>query len=458
MNISQNLTASLLIFSSVCLINCSPEPLVDEDEGIMAGGETTTFQVFSNAFQEPAANLSAVQNNLHIEGDRAFEAAFVTAPAVNNGGLGPLFNQNACNSCHIKNGRAQHPDNPAELGGLLLRLSSTGATANNEPLPLAGFGGQLQTKSTLNATPEGKVNINYQPIIGQFDDGEYYELRKPIYTISNTYMLLPSNALLSPRIAPPVFGLGLLEAIPEGAILAKADETDSDNDGISGKPNYVWNKIKMMRVLGRFGWKANQPDLLQQTYEAFNGDMGVTSSFEPTENCAGQPQHDGRNDDPEVTDLTIKNATFYTQSLAVPARRNTKKEEVIKGKKLFNEINCKGCHIAKWQTGTHPEHNFLSNQTIYPYTDLLLHDLGNDLADGRTDFLANGKEWRTPPLWGIGLTRLVNGHTHFLHDGRARSLQEAILWHGGEAEFSKKSYLRLSKKDRNAVISFLESL
>ena len=244
----------------------------------------------------------------------------------------------------------------------------------------------------------------------------------------------------------------------EAAILAKADETDSDKDGISGKPNYVWHKIQATPMLGRFGWKANQPDLLQQTYDAFNGDMGITSRFNSVESSAGQPQHDGLNDDPEVSDEEVKAATFYTQSLAVPARRNTKDVTVIQGRKLFNELNCKGCHVAKWQTGRHPEYSFLSNQTIYPYTDLLLHDLGKDLADNRPDFLATGSEWRTAPLWGIGLRRLVTGFTNFLHDGRARSLQEAILWHGGEAQFAKNAYTRLSKNDREAVISFLESL
>jgi CxxC motif-containing protein (DUF1111 family) len=269
---------------------------------------------------------------------------------------------------------------------------------------------------------------------------------------------VPGGTLLSPRVAPPVFGLGLLEAIPEEDIIARADPADLNGDGISGRSNHVWNTAANRAEVGRFGWKANNPSLLQQSAGAYNEDMGVTSPYFPLEHCHGNTGCDTLANDPEVTNEILESVEFYVQTLGVPARRNTGNPDVQKGKALFSEVGCAGCHVPETRTGTHPSVPEVSNQVIFPYTDLLIHDMGPGLADGRADFLADGSEWRTPPLWGIGLTEVVSGHTFFLHDGRARSVEEAILWHGGEAEESRDAFRHLPASSRNALLAFLLSL
>ncbi|MCB9305983.1 MAG: c-type cytochrome [Lewinellaceae bacterium] len=447
---------ALLLFSPACKDN-DDMPVVDE-QAYYAGGATTVFGEYSQVFQQPASNLSSQEVADHFKADANFEAIFVTAPATIQGGLGPLFNQNSCASCHIRNGRANFPDLPNDQGGLLFRLSLPGTGSFGEPLDIPGFGGQLQTKAVFGIQAEGKVDVQFTDEVLQFLDGETAVLHKPVYILTDPYTTFPAGGLMSPRIAPPVFGLGLLEAIPESAILMHADENDGDGDGISGKPNYVWDAVAQQVALGRFGWKAGQPTLLQQSAAAYNGDMGVTTTLFPSENCTGQPQCDNLTDDPEVDLETLKSTAFYTQSLAVPAPRRLDDPAVQRGKMLFSDLQCAACHVPSFTTGAHPEYGFLSNQKIYPYTDLLLHDMGEGLADHRGEFKADGREWRTPPLWGIGLTQTVSGHTRFLHDGRARNLMEAILWHGGEAEQARQRVLKLSAADRASLLAFLQSL
>jgi CxxC motif-containing protein (DUF1111 family) len=252
--------------------------------------------------------------------------------------------------------------------------------------------------------------------------------------------------------------MGLLALIPESSILANVDENDANQDGISGRANYVHDPYTQQRVLGRFGLKANNPSLLVQVAGAFHQDMGITSYVFPIESSAGQSQSDGLNDDPELADSLLNATTFYVQTLAVPARRDVTDATVMRGEQLFKQLNCAGCHTQTVYTGVDVRLPTLSNQRIHPYTDLLLHDLGADLADGRPDFLANGNEWRTPALWGIGLFEKTNGTPFYLHDGRARTLLEAVLWHAGEAQQSKDAVVKLSKSDRDAVITFLKSL
>lgn len=421
------------------------------------GGLTSADAVFSNAFQLPAGNLNPAEVEEHRLSDVAFESIFVTAPATVNSGLGPIYNQNACSSCHNKNGRAAFPTGE-DLGGLLFRLSLDGTGPVGEPREVPGFGGQLQTKSVFGNVREGNVQIGFTEIVGQFPDGETYRLRKPSYTLTQPYALMPSHVRISPRIAPPIIGLGLLEAISEADILRNADEKDIDKDGISGRPNYVWSIENGQSMLGRFGWKANQPTLRQQNAAAYRDDMGITSPLYRTESFTDQPQHDGRADDPEIGERTLYLATYYTQSLAVPTARNQQDADIQKGRHLFFQIGCEHCHKSSFTTARQAPFGFLANQKIRPYTDLLLHDMGEGLADHRSDFLATGSEWRTPPLWGIGLTQVVSGHTHFLHDGRARNLQEAILWHGGEAEATVVRYKQLHKKERDLILKFLNSL
>ena len=457
------LTFLALILLSAC---DSESPVAVESTPVFvtsefSGGETTVFDASSHAFSIPAPNLSEAALTKHLEGDVEFEAVFVTAPAVINPGLGPIYNNVSCINCHSRDGRGRPPDADEGLVSLLFRLSlpkTENSIDGKPPTPVPGFGTQLNNRAIVEANPEGKVKIAYTEQTLTTADGTRVHLRYPNYSITETYQPLPENVEVSPRVAPSVFGLGLLEAIPAEAILAYADEDDVDGDGISGKPNYVWDVVAQRYTLGRFGWKANQPTLLQQVAAAYNDDMGITTSLFSTENSAGQSQLTEHGVTPEVNDEILEAVTFYVQTLAVPARRNVDDPQVKQGEQLFAEAQCASCHVPTLRTGVLAGVPSVSNQTIHPYTDLLLHDMGPDLADNRPDFHASGREWRTPPLWGIGLVRRVNGHTNFLHDGRARDLMEAILWHGGEAEASRQAVEEMSKTERDALIAFLESL
>lgn len=346
--------------------------------------------------------------------------------------------------------------------GYLVRLSILGTSIHGEPLPDPNYGNQLNDQAILNIPGEGAVQINYTEITGSFEDGTTYTLRKPELSFTGlNYGQFDASIMFSPRVGNQMIGLGLLEAIPESTLHELEDEMDINGDGISGKINYVWDYVNGETVVGRFGWKANQPSLIQQVAAAFIGDIGITSSIFPNENCQGN-QADCKNaingGKPEIDNENLEKVVLYASNLAVPARRNWDDIEVLKGKQLFLDANCNSCHIPKMMTGTHSKFEHLSNQEIRPFTDLLLHDMGEGLADNRPDFEADGNEWRTAPLWGIGLFETVNGHTYYLHDGRARNLMEAILWHGGEAEASKNKVLKMNKTERTALIKFLNSL
>ena len=440
--------------------NLTDPAKMDFSDKKFSGGETTVFDATSHAFSTPAPNLSADGLAKHLEGDVEFEAVFVTVPAEVNPGLGPVYNNIACINCHARDGRGRAPTSGEKLTSMLFRVSlpNPEGDVTHGPVPVPGFGTQLNNRAIFGVPPEGTVTIDYTEGELTTSDGVKVYLRTPSYEIKDAYQPLPEDVELSPRVAPVVFGLGLLEAIPESTILALADEDDQDGDGISGKANYVWDVQKNGLSLGRFGWKANQPTLIQQVASAYHDDMGITTSLLPKESSDGQSQYDGRGDDPELSDEILDVVTFYVQTLAVPARRDLDDPMVQHGEQLFDSAGCAGCHIPTLQTGSLSDVPEVSNQTIHPYTDLLLHDMGPGLADNRPDFLASGSEWRTPPLWGIGLVKVVNGHTNFLHDGRARGLLEAILWHGGEAEQSREAVQQMSASDRDALITFLESL
>lgn len=452
-------------FGLLCLVliyaACQKEKEIipDPSQGGLAGGETTIFSSGPDAFTFPLANLDQKGLDEHFLADGAFGQHFVSAPAVQFGGIGPLFNQNSCESCHIRNGRGTIPQFEGDPNtGLLLRLSVAGVGEYGGIIPVPGFGGQLQEKAIFGVTPEGKVSKTEVEEIVRYIDDRQVKLTKPAYAISEPYMSLPPDILISPRVAPPVHGLGLLEAIPAEDILALADGADADEDGVSGKPNMVWDVLKQEMAIGRFGWKAEQPSAGQQAADAAHNDMGLTNLYFPDEHCDGQINcQDGlqsvKDADNETTDLFA----FYFQTLAVPAQRNAEDPQVISGRRLFAEANCTACHTPKHVTGSH-EIAALSNQTIFPFTDLLLHDMGEGLADNRPTYAANGREWRTPPLWGLGLTQVVNSKATFLHDGRAKTLEEAILWHGGEAEASKEDFRMMSKSERDDLIAFLNSL
>jgi CxxC motif-containing protein (DUF1111 family) len=389
----------------------------------------------------------------------------VTAPSSTTGldGLGPTFNASSCSSCHFKDGRGAPPAGPDEpFLGLLLRLSIPGQDAHGGPLDEPAYGGQFNHRAILGVPAEGTSAVAYEEVPGAFADGTPYSLRRPTYRLADlAFGPIDPAVLLSPRTAPFMIGLGLLEAVDEAAILALADEDDADGDGISGRPNRVWDPKTQRTVLGRFGWKANQAGVEQQNAGAFLGDLGITSALHPAENCppaqtacAAAPSGGA----PELDADKLDEVTYYARLLAVPARRDFEDPEVLRGKALFRDAGCAACHVPVLVTSALDGFPELAGQTIRPFTDLLLHDLGEDLADGRPDFLAGGREWRTPPLWGIGLIGVVNDHTLLLHDGRARGFAEAILWHGGEAERAREAFRTLGASDRAALIRFLESL
>ncbi|MEZ5024128.1 MAG: di-heme oxidoredictase family protein [Chitinophagales bacterium] len=461
-------TISLLFIVSLLFFACEKEtvdPLLHylEDGEEFSGGNATTFLTSRDAFGQAISGLTDAQENSFFVGNSLFNQNWVTAPASTTArdGLGPFFNARSCSGCHFKDGRGRAPDYFGEKStGFLMRLHGLGTTANGAPMPDLSYGGQLQDQAILDITPEGEVEITYQEIVDAFGDGSNYSLQQPSYSIRQLGYGPMTASILSPRVAPHMAGGGLLEAISETDILANADEFDADGDGISGKANYVWDDFKQEMALGRFGWKAGKSDLLNQDAAAFIGDMGITSDIFPNQNCSTNEiecQNAADGGQPEIIFDRLMDVVSYTQTLAVPGRRDHDAPPVLNGKRLFFKIGCVKCHTPKFTTGSHAI-SALSDQTIRPYTDLLLHDMGDALADGATEFRANGNEWRTPPLWGIGLIETVNGHTRFLHDGRARNLTEAILWHGGEGESSKAMFKTLTEEERQDLIQFLNSL
>jgi CxxC motif-containing protein (DUF1111 family) len=459
MKIRKTYLVTMILFLPVLLIMCRKTgefPESDFDPRL-SGGLATVFDESSKAFGHAIPGLNERDRHAHDVGDHAVEQSFVTAPAPVNSGLGPAFSNVSCTSCHHNDGKG-NPTAGLVNSSLLLRLSLPGSDAHGGPLPVPGFGGQLQDVAVFGQSPEAKILISYANQLITFPDGETAELRWPSYTLQQPYMPLPAGVMISPRMAPPFFGLGLLQNIPEAALLALADENDANGDGISGRPNYVWDAFLGRRMIGRFGLKANTATLLTQVAAAYNQDMGITNYVFPTESVFGQVQFDGLNDDTELADSILNGATFYIKSLAVPARRNVTDAIALEGERIFKHINCSSCHIPTLQTGIDVTFPAISNQRIHPYTDLLLHDMGPGLADNRPDFLASGTEWKTPALWGIGLFEKTNGVPFYLHDGRARTIEEAILWHGGEAENAKNKFRQLSTAERKALIRFIKTL
>ena len=428
------------------------------------GGATTRAMTNRNAFSLPAANLSRVGVLAFFAGNQLFNANF-TIPGTGEGdtdGLGPTFNSASCASCHSRDGRGQPPTAPAApMTSMLVRLSVPGAGPDGGPNPHPAYGRQLNILAVPGVPPEGRVTVDYREHEGRYGDGEPFSLREPAYELlDGAFGPFGEAVMISPRVAPQLIGLGLLEAVPEASLLARADPEDVNGDGVSGRPNMVWDTAAGVPRLGRFGWKANQPSLRQQVAGAFLGDMGVTTPLYPAADCpppqsacAAAPS----GGEPELGAEGLDTMEFYAQTLAVPARRNIDDPIARRGEFLFLNAGCAACHTPEFVTGEHPV-AALAGQPIQPFTDLLLHDMGPGLADGRPDFEATGQEWRTPPLWGIGLIEAVNQHDFLLHDGRARGMAEAILWHGGEAEGAKERFRAMAKADREALIAFLKSL
>ncbi len=440
---------------------------ISENRTPLSGGDlATVFKTNRTAFAQPITNLDGKRRRIFSFGDRLFNTKWVVAPASVSSldGLGPLFNRSSCAGCHVRDGRGRAPlPNEDKMLSKLIRLSVPGTNNVGGPKPHPIYGGQFQEQGILGVSAEGKTEISWTEEKGTFADGESYSLRRPNYKFTDlAYGPLGDDILFSPRVAQAVYGLGLLENIPEAEILKNADSKDKNGDGISGRPNYVWNVEANKKTIGRFGWKLNQPNLKQQVAGAFNGDIGLTTPIFPDVNCSKSQDECQKatklGEQPEVSDEFLEKVTTYVSLLAVPARRNIDGTKEQLGERIFYQAECASCHLPKQITGNKSPHREYNDKTIHPYTDLLLHDMGEGLADNRPDFDANGREWRTSPLWGIGLIKNVNKHTFLLHDGRARYLMEAILWHGGEAQMAKEYVEKLSKEERSALISFLNSL
>jgi len=442
----------------------------------LSAGVFTTTESGPAAFSLPVALLDAEQREAFAMGKEQFNEAWVVAPLPGGvWGLGPTFNEDRCAHCHANNGSAPAPANgqPA-VEGMLVRLSIPGQTKEGGPLPHPIYGDQLQNRGIPGRVPaEGQAVFTYTPREISFADGERVVLRVPHIEFRDLqFGELGTDTMVSPRIAPAMVGMGLLEAVPDATILRIVQE--QAQVGMAGKPNYVWDVENEQTVLGRFGWKANQPNLRQQTAAAFLGDIGATTYLFPEENCppaqtacldvpsaskcGGQGGCTGNQYRPEVVPSRLSNITLYLRALAVPARRNVTDPQFARGERLFAQAQCSVCHVPEIKTGPKPALKAAADVTLRAYTDLLLHDMGPELADGRPDFKASGSEWRTAPLWGIGLVRTVNGHGNLLHDGRAGNVTEAILWHGGQAQRSRDAFIAMSKADRAALVLFVESL
>ncbi|MBU3028922.1 di-heme oxidoredictase family protein [Paracoccus marinaquae] len=459
----------------------------EQFEANPGGGATVRARSDADAYSLPSGNIS-FEGELDFKvGNGLFRKLWVSSPSSTQAsdGLGPLYNSRGCQNCHLKDGRGHPPDAPGEPGGsMFLRLSvpapgDAARTRIEEYLLKAGmdfipsrpdpvYGGQLQDLSVAGIPAEGRMVIDYAETEVALSGGESASLRAPVYRIDNPgYGPLRDDLMTSPRVAPQMIGLGLLEAVPAADILAGADPDDADGDGISGRPQIAWSMRYGAPMLGRFGWKAGNPTIEEQSASAFAGDVGISNPLKPAPAgectdaqiaCINAPHgaDDARGDEIDAEGMDF--VTFYSQNLAVPARRDMDDPQVLRGKEVFYGTGCTACHRPKFVTARLEDQPEQSFQLIWPYSDMLLHDMGEGLADNRPEGVADGREWRTAPLWGIGLTEQVNGHTLFLHDGRARSLLEAVLWHGGEARPARDAVVSMPPEDRAALIRFIESL
>ncbi len=453
-------------------------------EELPGGTATTTNRVGTrDAFSQFSTGIGGDGELKFKIGNALFRKLWVAAPSTTDtsDGLGPLYNARGCQNCHFKDGRGRPPSAnfpEDDAISLLLRLSIPPQTVEQKRLLAEGrlksidepvYGGQLQNLAVQGLDSEGHIHTAFEDMPVTFGDGTSVTLRKPTYSVDNlSFGPLRPDTMMSARVAPPMIGLGLLEAVTEAEIRARADPDDLNKDGISGRINEVWSRAQDRLMLGRFGWKAGAPSIHEQAADAFANDIGISSPLVPKSAgdctaaetaCLKAPNGDSaRQDGHEIGTELFELVGFYSQNLAVPVRRDPQSDEVLKGKGVFAASGCGGCHTPSHKTGTIPGQPHLSNQKIWPYTDMLLHDMGEGLADHRPEGRADGLEWRTPPLWGLGLTDKVNEHTFFLHDGRARNAEEAIVWHGGEAKAAQEAYRSLTKADRDALLAFVNSL
>ncbi len=419
-------------------------------------------------YAQPVAGLDAAQMRLFDDGLKQFRAPWTVFPrADGEWGLGPYFHANSCAACHVNIGRgAVEEQSGRPVFQQLLRLSvpHRQRAGDTEPHPL--YDGQLQPFSIFGPTPEpvsgeADLYLAWQPEKVTLGDGTELVLRRPRVTIRNAkFGELSEQVLTSLRNTPALLGLGYLDAVAEADILALADAQKVL--GFNGRPNYVTDDSTGRKRLGRFGWKANQPSISQQVAAAHLGDMGITSSLYPDDDCTGaqtQCLNFGyKKGKPELTDAAWRAVNHFMAATDAPRPRGGDDLQVQRGSRLFRELSCSVCHVPELKAGKYPPLLALEGRSFHAYTDLLLHDMGEALADGRPDGRAGGRDWRTAPLWGIGVSARVNGSVDLLHDGRARDVTEAILWHGGEAQRSRDGFARLGRDDRDALVAFVHSL
>lgn len=421
--------------------------------------EDTVRDATSNAFSFPSPLLHASDRRAFSVGNAIFRSNWVTAPSATAGldGLGPLFNARSCSSCHLRDGRSRPPKaGERNRHGLLIRIGIR--TAGRADAPHALYGDQIQDQAIPGMQAEARVEIRWLPTTGTYEDGEPFELIAPRYDLVDlAHGTLGDEVVLGGRVAPQMIGLGLLESIGTDGLRKIADPDDRDGDGISGRIHWVGES----KAVGRFGWKATQPTVAAQVAAAFVHDMGITSSAHPAEPLS-PTQRDSltyaSGGDPEISDHKLARVAFYSRTIAVPSPRDRETAAVVAGQQHFLAYGCAACHVPSWTTANTAFHPRFANRIIHPYTDLLLHDLGAGLADEKQDGNALPQEWRTPPLWGIGLIPIVNQHNRYLHDGRARGLAEAILWHGGEAHAAREQFRHAPSSDRAELLQFLRSL
>ena len=465
-----------------------------DPQEIKQGGDTGISITSSESYSKPSSNITASRKGSFFIGNAFFRQPWVIAPASTDSrdGLGALFNVAACQSCHVKDGRGHAPMTAEDdADSLLIRLAMPATTDEQrqqlkdsliEKVAHPMYGGQLQDRGIQGVPAEARIAVQWTDKPVTFADGHIETLRAPTFNLTNPgYGAFDDELMVSPRIALPMIGLGLLEQIPDADIKKQATSNHKNNSDIKGKFNWVMDPQTGKTALGRFGWKAGQTKLITQNQSAFNEDMGLTSNIRPHESCTplqtaclkattGADEQGNGKPAVEVSDEVAKFVEFYTRNLAVPHRRNADDKLVLAGKKRFYDMGCQSCHTPRYQLPKTDDDNLEQHgQVIYPYTDLLLHDMGDDLADRtiagklppknlQVEFLANSYEWRTPALWGIGLAQTVDPQATFLHDGRARTLMEAVLWHGGEAKKQQQKVLMLDKQGRTELSAFLQSL
>jgi CxxC motif-containing protein (DUF1111 family) len=473
-----------------CLISCSKVSVPDfeQAEQLPAGGMTGKG-LSDRSFVQVGRNVDRKEELIFWTGFSLFRDPWVIAPSStkDRDGLGPLFNTRSCISCHSSGGKGPAPtEGISKPSALVIRLGSAELNIFSDPI----YGGQLQpraiavTHSSIqpDLLGEAQLDLSYQQISGEYADGTPYILRQPSYKLADlAYGDLDKRTALSPRFSPVIYGVGLLDAISEQDLLSQEDTDDINQDGISAKYNRVpimpsshntavfhgtvENVVDATPLgIGRFGHKAKQPSLHQQVAAAFRDDIGITNTSFVSESCSiDQPNCQaasviGGHGTVEIPDKLLDLVTQFNQLIAVPPARNLNSPKAQQGRELFYQLGCESCHTASYTTDADYPHESLANQKIWPYTDLALHDMGAGLADGVNEYDANGQEWRTPPLWGIGARKNISSENLYLHDGRATTVAEAILWHGGEALVSQQSFIQLEQAQRNALLAFLDAI